>query len=101
MVDFINEDGQVAWIAEHADLDEPTVRAVLELEMDYLFVKGIARRAGYTPRYYSSSDDLGPPNVLDTEMVADDAEQKLGIRREIAKLVLLTELQFLEMRGLA
>lgn len=57
----INDDGQTAWIAEHADLPYEIVEAVLELELDYMVAVGIADASNYEVRYYSLDELPGAP----------------------------------------
>lgn len=59
--DCIDGDGQVAWIAEHADLPLNIVRAVLELELEYMVAVGIADAPGYELRYYSPTSSRARP----------------------------------------
>lgn len=47
---YINDEGQIAWIAQHAEVSEEIVKAVLDLQFDY-----------------------------DTQRLAQDGERTLGI----------------------
>ena len=96
MTEFINTDGQIAWIAEQTGLPPATVQAVLELEMDCLFAVGIADSSGYEARFYDPSE-VGPSNEVDTSRLSRDAEAFLEIPREVANQIFLAELEFLQM----
>ncbi len=97
----INEEGQVAWIAEHADLPADVVAKVLDLEFEFMVGVGIVDLPDYEFRYYTREQLAGSPHVVDTEMLARDAEQVLGIFAEVARQIYDTEQKFLEMRGLS
>jgi len=92
--------GQIAWIAEHTDIPRGTVAAVLELEFDYMVSVGIIDEPRYELSYYSPTKIRGAPNVVDTDLLARDAERFLGIPTETASKVFDAESEFLQMRGL-
>jgi hypothetical protein len=97
---YIDTDGQVAWIAEHADLPYEVVAQVLALEFDYMVAVGIAQAPGYEFSFYSP-DDLAGEKSVDTLRLAQDAERFLGVPADVADKVFETEVEFLQMRGLA
>ncbi len=97
---YIDAEGQTAWIAEHADLPQATVAAVLELEFEYMIAVGIVDVPGHEFHYYRPDELSDAPPEVDCDRLAQDAELILGIPTETANKVFDTESQFLQMRGL-
>ena len=95
----LDADALIAWIAEQTDRPVATVRAVLELEDDYMAAAGIAIRPDYTPVYYKPEDTT--PGLVDTERLARDAVQFLGVPIETAAEIFAKEHEFMVLRGLA
>jgi hypothetical protein len=75
----VHEEGQIAWIAEHADLPADLVGRVIGLEFEYMVGVGIVDLPDYEFQFYSRDQLAGSPQVVDTEVVARDAERLLGI----------------------
>lgn len=96
----VHEEGQVAWIAEHADLPANVVGRVIGLEFEYMIGVGIVVLPDHEFQFYSRDQLAGSPQVVDTEVVAADAERLLGIPSEVALRILDFEGEFLKMRGL-
>lgn len=97
----VDEDGQVAWIAEHADIESDYVRQVLALQFEYMVGAGIITGVDdFTFGVYEPAELRGASKVVDTDRLARDAEERLAIPKEIADRVFEYELAFLKMRGL-
>lgn len=97
----VDADGQAVWIAEHADLPSDVVAKVLDLEYEFMIGVGIIDSPDHEFRYYTRNQLEGTPHVVDTELLAQDAEQVLGIMAEVARKIYDTEQKFMEMRGLS
>ena len=80
----VHEEGQVAWIAEHADLPADVVGRVIELEFEYMVGVGIVDLPDYEFQHYTRDQLAGTPQVVDTEVVARNAESLLRIPSEVA-----------------
>ena len=96
----IDPEGQIAWIAEHADIDRKSVGAVLAVELEYMALAGIADLpSDYECRYYKPGE-VDWSDTVDTIRIALDAERYAGVPEEIGHRVLETELAFLQLRGI-
>lgn len=100
MTDYVNMDGQVAWIAEHCDLATETARTVLAVEHEYMWRAGIARGDDPGTRYFGV-DEVEPCGHVDCDLIATVAEGRAGVGYGLAAQVLDGELAYLEMRGMA
>jgi hypothetical protein len=96
----INGEGQTLWIAEQLDLPAGVVEAALDLEFEYMVGVGIVDIPDYEFEIYSREELGGASDVVDIDRLASDAEERLGIMREIAAPIFEKETEFLEMRGL-
>lgn len=100
-MEYVDEDGQAAWIAEHCDLPLRGVALVLGIENEYLVAAGIAiPPAGYEFQYYDPNE-VEDTNVVEGDVIVRDVERFVGLAPEFTERVLKGELRFLEMRGLA
>jgi hypothetical protein len=101
LLEYVDEDGQVAWIAEHADIESDYVRQVLALEFEYMVGAGIITGVDdFTFGVYEPAELRGASKVVDTDRLARDAEERLAIPKGVADKVFEHELAFLKMRGL-
>ncbi len=97
----VDDDGIVAWVAEHEDLDPGDVAVVLRIEFEYMVATGIATGPDIEFRYYQPGALGGAPRSVDTLRLAQDAQRLACVPIEIGLRVLDGELAFLETRGLA
>jgi hypothetical protein len=98
LIEYVDEDGQVAWIAEHADIESDYVRQVLALEFEYMVGAGIITGVDdFTFGVYEPAELRGASKVVDTDRLARDAEERLAIPKEVADKVFEHELAFLKM----
>ena len=99
-MEYVDTDGQAAWIAEHCDLPMRGVALVLDVENEYLVARGIASSpGGYAYRYYDP-EEVEHADYVDGEVIARDVERFFGITPEFTRRVLEGELMFLRMRGM-
>ena len=96
----VNEEEQVAWIAERTGLAEEVVAKVLKLEFEYMIGVGIVDDPDHEFRYYKRDELVGSPHVVDTGALARDSQKLLGVSSEVARPVFESEHEFLKMRGL-
>ena len=100
MANYVDLDGQAAWIAEHCDLPLRGVALVLDVENEYLVARGIASPAdGYKYRYYDP-EEVEDADFVDGDVIARDVERFFGIAPKFTLRVLEGELMFLRMRGM-
>ena len=94
---------QTAWIAEHGDLPQDQVDAVLSVEWQYMVATGIAHKPPGAPewvfRYYQRGELDGAPQSVDCERIAKDSERLAGVPADVASSVLDLEYEFLRSRG--
>lgn len=105
-VPWVDPARQVYWVAEHTGIDPSVVRAVLRAE--YMVLTGIiagpvdpADRSEFEFRYYQPGELDGVPASVDTARIAADAERLAHVGLTVAAEVLLGELAYFEMRGIA
>ena len=96
----IDAEGQALWISEHLDLPLGVVESVLALEFEFMVGVGIIDLPAHVFEIYVRDELLNEAPVVDHERLGADAEQRLGIMKEVAVRILDKELDFLEMRGL-
>ncbi len=97
---YVDGDGQAAWISEHADLPLEVVRLVLDLEFEYMVGVGIVDDPNRGFRYYSRDDFGTASSDVDTDKIAQDAQRLLDVDSGVAERIFETESAFLRMRGL-
>jgi hypothetical protein len=90
----VYEEGQIAWIAEHADLPADMVGRVIGLEFEYMVGVGIVNLPDYEFEFCSRDQLAGLPQVVDSEVIARDAERLLGIPSEVALRILDSKVSF-------
>ncbi len=97
---FVDGEGQAAWISEHTEVPLDTVTRVLQLEFEYMVGTRIIDLPDYEFEIFRPEEFAGRSDTVDTEYLAVECEQRLGISRSIAETVLDKETDFLRMRGL-
>lgn len=96
----IDAEGQALWISEHLDLPLEVVKSVLALEFEYMVGVSIIDLPDYEFEIYERDELRRASPVVDIERLSADAEEKLGIMKEVAESILAKESDFLAMRGL-
>lgn len=89
-----------AWVAEHADVDEATVRITIVVEYEYMAVVGIAVPPDDYEFVYFQPGQFRATRVLDEKWLGEEIERLTSIPKETAWRVLAAESEFLELRGL-
>ena len=97
----VNAEGLELWISEQLDLPRDVVEAVLMLEFEYMVGVGIIEMPDYEFQLFRSDElQQAPRGEVDIDLLAQTAEEKLGIFSETALSILHKETDFLQMRGL-
>jgi hypothetical protein len=87
---FWRPESEIAWIVKHYGLDPEQVKAVLSVEMDYLWSVGNGRPSDWNgPQYYRPGELDGEPTWYSgPSRIAGDAERLVGVPYAIGLRVL-------------
>lgn len=96
----IDSQGLALWISEQLDLPLEVVEAVLTIEFEFMVGVGIIDLPNVELLTFSREELRDAPPIVDTDQLAVEAEQRVGIMSEVALQILNKEFEFLEMRGL-
>ena len=96
----VDAEGQALWISEQLDLPVGVVEAVLALEFEFMVGVGIIELPEEDLRLFTREELRHRSPVVDIEELSLEAEDRIGVFCEVAKMVLIKESEYLEMRGL-